>query len=91
MDLKELSDLITIRNYVLVSVDDFAIDKETSRYMGDLKLMLDQKIIELLKDEKFKDYVGYDGLTEVKQERAKTQNESFQKARQTLNAERGLK
>lgn len=91
MDLKELSDLITIRNYVLVSVDNFSIDKETSRYMGDLKLMLDQKIIELLKDEKFKNYIGYDSLAGVKQEMAKTQNESFQKARQILNAERGLK
>jgi len=91
MDMKELSDLIATRNYVLLAIDNFSIDKETSRYMSDLRVILDKKIIDLLKGDEFKSYVGYEKLAEVKREMAETNNEVFQKARQKLNTERGFK
>lgn len=91
MNIQSLADLIVIRNYVLLAIDNFAIDKETSRYMGDLKVMLDKKVVDLLKSDDFKDYVGFDNLAEVKQEMAKTNGDVFQKARQKLNEERGIK
>jgi hypothetical protein len=68
MDLKETTDLISLRSYVALAVNNFALDRETVRYYDGLLIMIDRKIAELLKDGDFKNYVGYEGVREAIQE-----------------------
>jgi hypothetical protein len=68
MNLKEITDLIAIRQYVVNSTANPAIDRATVNYMTNLLLMLDRKIIALLGSDAFKDYVDYQDVGKVKQE-----------------------
>ena len=66
MDLKELVDLITIRQYVVNSTANPAIDRATVNLMNGMLLMVDKKIIYLIDSEPFKDYVNYQDVQAAK-------------------------
>ena len=68
MDLKELVELIAIKNYVAFAVDNFALDRETVKYMNDSKIMLDKKVIGILKSDEFKEYIEYQNVQGAVQE-----------------------
>jgi hypothetical protein len=74
MDLKELTDLIDIRQYVVNSTANPTIDRETVNYMNGLLIMLDKKIIGLLKSDDFKDYVNYKDVRKAIEEVARITN-----------------
>lgn len=74
MDLKELTDLIDIRQYVVNSTANPTIDRETVNYMNGLLIMLDKKIIGLLKSDDFKDYVNYKDVRKAIEEAARITN-----------------
>lgn len=59
MDLKEITDLITIRDYVWGAVNNSRLDRATVNVMNGMLLLLDNKILKLLQSEEFKDYVEY--------------------------------
>lgn len=59
MDLKELTDLIAIRQYVINATGNSSINRETVNYMSGALILLDNKIIEILKSNEFKDYINY--------------------------------
>lgn len=59
MDFKELTDLIAIRQYVVDSTANPAIDRATISAMNGTLLLLDRKIISILTSAEFKDYIGY--------------------------------
>lgn len=59
MNLKELTDLITIRSYVVDTSNNGSINRATVTYMNNLLLLLDKKIIALLGTDEFKEYVDF--------------------------------
>lgn len=74
MDLRELVDLITIRQYVVNSTANPAIDRETVNFMIGSLLLIDKKIIGILKDKEFKEYINYGDVQKAKIEAAQITN-----------------
>lgn len=74
MELKELVDLITIRQYVANSVGNPAIDRGTVTEMNHTLLLLDRKIVNLLKSSQFKEYVDFKDIKQVVKEVADINN-----------------
>jgi len=68
MDLKEVVDLIAVRNYIVLATNSFTLDKETTRYMNESLILVDKKIVTILKEAEFKKYVGYQNVQEAVQE-----------------------
>ena len=74
MNLKELTDLISIRQYVVNSTANPTIDRSTVSYMNGLLILLDKKIIEILKSDGFKDYVDYKNVKQAIEDVARITN-----------------
>lgn len=74
MDLKEITDLIAIRQYVVNSTNNPAIDRTTVNFMNGVLILLDNKIIGLLQSDDFKEYVDYKDVKKAIQEVAKITN-----------------
>lgn len=74
MDLKELTDLITIRQYVVNSTANPAIDRETVTYMNGILILIDKKIVTLLKSNDFKEYVDYQNVRKAIEDVARITN-----------------
>lgn len=74
MDLKELTDLIAIRQYVVNSTANPTIDRATVSYMNGLLILLDKKIITLLGSDEFKEYINYKDVRKAIEEVAKITN-----------------
>jgi hypothetical protein len=66
MDLKELSDLISIRQYVVNMTAHPTIARKTINEMSDMLLLLDKKIIGIIVGSDFKEFIGYDDVQDVK-------------------------
>jgi hypothetical protein len=67
MDLKELTDLISVRQYVCNATALPAIDRKTVTELNGILLLLDKKIIGILLDTDFKDYVDYKNVQAAKE------------------------
>jgi hypothetical protein len=74
MDLKELVDLIAIRQYVVNSTGNPAIDRATVNDMVGMLLMIDKKIIGIIRSDDFKHYVDYKDVQRAKMEAAQITN-----------------
>lgn len=74
MDLKELVDLISIRQYVVNSTANPAIDRGTVNFMTGALLLIDKKIIGILQGNEFKKYINYADVLQAKQEAANITN-----------------
>ncbi len=74
MDLKELTDLINIRQYVVNSTSNPAIDRATVSYMNGILLLLDRKIVGLLRSDDFKEYIDYKDVRKAVEEVAAITN-----------------
>jgi len=74
MDLKELVDLIAIRQYVVNSTANPAIDRATVNFMNGALLLIDKKIISILQGTEFKEYINYGDVQLAKQEAANITN-----------------
>ena len=74
MNLKELTDLMDVRQYVVNSTANPTIDRETVNYMNGLLIMLDKKIISILKSDDFKEYVNYKDVRKAIEEVARITN-----------------
>jgi hypothetical protein len=66
MNLKELVDLITIRQYVVNSTGNPTINRTTVNVMNGMLLLIDRKIINLLESNEFKDYINYQDVQQAK-------------------------
>jgi hypothetical protein len=62
MDLQEIVNLIQVRNYVLMAVNNSAIDKKKAHALNDIQVLLDKTIIEHILDQDFKDLIGFEGV-----------------------------
>jgi hypothetical protein len=74
MELRELTDLIAIRSYVVNSLALPAINRKTVNELNGILLLLDEKIIGLLTGSDFKTYIGYADVQEAKQRAANITN-----------------
>lgn len=74
MNLKELVDLITIRQYVVNSTGNASIDRSTVNYMNGALLMIDKKIVGLLQSDDFKKYIDYKDVRKAIEEVANNNN-----------------
>lgn len=74
MNLKELTDLMDVRQYVVNSTANPTIDRETVKYMNGLLIMLDKKIIAILKSDDFKEYVDYKDVRQAIEDVARITN-----------------
>lgn len=74
MDLKELVDLIAIRQYVVNSTGNGAIDRATVNVMNNMLILVDKKILGLIQSQDFKEYVGYGDIRKAIEEVANINN-----------------
>lgn len=74
MDLKELTELIGIRAYVVNSIALPAIDRKTVNELNGILLLLDEKIIAIITGDPFKEYIGYKDVQQAKERAAKITN-----------------
>lgn len=74
LDIQEIVNLITIRQYVVNSTANPAIDRRTVNYMNGVLLMVDKKIMGLLEDDRFKDYINYQDVRKAVEEVANNNN-----------------
>lgn len=74
MDLKEITELMSIRQYVVNSTANPAINRETVSYMNGLLILLDKKIVSLLKSDDFKEYIDYQNVRQAIEEVARITN-----------------
>jgi len=59
MNLKEINDLINIRQYVYSSIHNSSIHRDNVNYLNGILILLDNKIINLLSQDDFKEYIDY--------------------------------
>ena len=74
MDLREVVDLITIRQYVVNATANPAIDRATVNVVNGMLLLLDKKILGIIQGDDFKEYVNYQDVQKAKQEAANITN-----------------
>lgn len=75
MDFQELNDLISVRNYVASTINNNPIiDRPTLSELNGMLLLMDRKILAVLKGKEFKDYIGYQGVREVIEDAARLNN-----------------
>lgn len=74
MNLKELVDLISIRQYVRYALEFPTIDKSTVSEMNGTLILIDKKIIEILKSSDFKEYIDYKDVSKAIQDVASITN-----------------
>lgn len=65
MKLDEINSLITVRNYVNQTLNNNAIDRPTLSELGETLLLLDNKIIKMLKEPEFKEYIDFGSIKKV--------------------------
>lgn len=74
MDLKEITELMSIRQYVVNSTANPAISRETVSYMNGILILLDKKIVSLLKSDEFKEYIDYQNVRQAIEDVARITN-----------------
>ena len=68
LNIEEIVNLITIRQYVVNSTANPALDRKAVNYMNGTLLMIDKKIMSLLESEKFKEYINYKDVRKAVEE-----------------------
>jgi hypothetical protein len=74
MDLRELVDLITIRQYVVNATANPTINRDTVNVINGMLLMLDKKILGIIQGNEFKEYVNYADVHQAKVDAANITN-----------------
>jgi len=74
MDLKELTDLIGIRDYVVNSVANPTISREQVRELNGMLILLDKKIVSILLGSEFKEYMEFKNVRQATEEVARRTN-----------------
>lgn len=74
MDLKELVDLIAIRQYVVNATANPALDRAAVNYLNGSLILLDKKIMTALQSDSFKEYIDYKNVRSAIEEVAKITN-----------------
>lgn len=68
MDLTELNSLIGVRTYVINVINNAAFDRSIVNDLNGMLILLDKKIVSILRGADFKQYVGFDDVKKAVQE-----------------------
>jgi len=74
MELKEIINLIQIRDFIVNTINNPAFDRATVNDLIKIQLLLDKKIIIVLRGPEFKDYINFVDAQKVIEEAAKNNN-----------------
>lgn len=74
MKLNEVTDLISIRQYVMNCISNSAIDRATVNVMNGMLILIDNKILSILQGEDFKEYIGYKDVRKAIEDVARITN-----------------
>lgn len=74
MDLKELTDLIAVRSYVVMAISLSAIERKMVNELSSMLLLLDNKILSILTGPDFKEYIDFKNVRQAKEEAARITN-----------------
>ena len=75
MNYQEILNLISIRNYIANMINNSnIIDRATVSELNGTLILIDKKIIEMLKSQEFKSYIGYQEVRQAIEEVAKLNN-----------------
>lgn len=74
MDMKEITDLIAIKQYVVNSINNSSIDRSTVSMLNGMSILIDNKIIGILQSEEFKEYINYKDVKKAIQDVVKITN-----------------
>lgn len=74
MNLRELVDLITVRQYVVNSTGNATIDRATVGVMNNMLILIDKKILALLQGNDFKEYINYGDVKKAVQQVSQQNN-----------------
>jgi hypothetical protein len=72
--LKEISDLVQIRQYLANTMGNPVLDRATVTIMNNTLLLLDKKIVGLLQSSSFQNYIGYEYVKQAVEEAARITN-----------------
>ena len=71
IEIKDISDLIHIRNYVYGAINNSALHKTVAHELNKIQILLDNTIVEHILSVEFKDLIGFEGVdAAVKEARA---------------------
>lgn len=73
-DLSILTDLISIRNYVSLSINNFSLKREDINKLNTTLIMLDKLIVSKLFSDEFKKLINFDNAKDAIQEVINTNN-----------------
>jgi hypothetical protein len=74
MDLQEITSLITIRNHVVNSINNYALTRDTVSKLNEMLILLDRRIVDKLLDQDFKDFLGFEDAKKFVQEARENNN-----------------
>jgi hypothetical protein len=74
MNLKEINELINIRNYMVNATNSLYVDRSTSNLLNGMLLLVDKKIVDMLQTKEFKEYIEYKDVKKAIEEAAKHNN-----------------
>ncbi len=74
LDRQEIVDLINIRQYVVNSTANPALDRAAVNYMNGCLILIDRKIMGLLQSDSFKEYINYGDVRKAIEEVANANN-----------------
>lgn len=66
--ISEINNLIEIRDYVNLMINNFNLKKEEVKELSNIKLLIDKKIVDELLSDNFKKYINFDNIADVKKE-----------------------
>jgi len=74
MDLKDISDLIQIRNYVMLAINNYNLPKETGSTLNGMLILIDKQITNRLLSDEFKQFIGFENVTKAIKEAREINN-----------------
>jgi hypothetical protein len=74
MDLREITDLIAIRNHIVNSINNYALARDKVSQLNEMLILLDRRIVDKLLDQDFKDFLGFKDVKKFVQEARENNN-----------------
>ncbi len=66
MEMKEIIDLISIRNYIQATINGSnSIDRKTVSELSGILILADKKILDIILDKEFKSYIKFENVTQA--------------------------
>lgn len=59
MDLNIISQLISIRTYITMAVNNYSLHRDTVKQFNDMLVVIDRRLVESLLSNEFKDTIGF--------------------------------